>query len=179
MEEIWKDIQGYEGKYQISSLGRVKCIYKGKNYLRITTPNSRKYHCIILSKDRKQRGYLVHRLVAIHFIDNPNNYEYVNHKSFDKNDNSVSNLEWCTHQQNIDHAKTGGRFIINKPQRPKKQKPEKIYSKYRCYKLTKENVLDIRFKYSQGVSIRQLHNEYGTTYNNIYMAATRKTWANI
>lgn len=92
MEEIWKDIAGYEGLYQISTLGRVKSLernvyipaYGGQNrYLKETflaiLNSSVGYYKITLSKHSKQKQFWIHRLVAIAFIPNPNNYPVINH----------------------------------------------------------------------------------------------------
>ena len=104
MEEVWKDIVGYEGKYQVSNLGRVKSLnYRGntnKEVIMTITKNKNGYLKIGLSKNNKRKNYLIHRLVAQAFIDNPNKYDEVNHKDEDKSNNRVENLEWCTHKEN-------------------------------------------------------------------------------
>lgn len=103
--EIWKDIEGYNGDYQISNKGRVKSL-KNKNPLIMsliqqTTSN---YYCIGLCKDNHKKKYSVDRLVAEAFIPNPNNYSEINHINKDTLDNRVENLEWCTHSQNVQHS---------------------------------------------------------------------------
>lgn len=119
MEEIWKDITGYEGLYQVSNLGRIKsldklmlvygfhktpiqAIRKGK----ILSPrkNSDGYEKVSLTKDNVSKQYFVHRLVAICFIDNVNGYEEVNHIDGNKTNNNITNLEWCTHLENMQHC---------------------------------------------------------------------------
>lgn len=104
--EIWKDIQGYEGLYQISNKGRVKSLhYKVGNKEEILKPHSRKeYYAIGLFKNGKQHHYGIHRLVAIAFIPNPNNLPIVNHKDINQHNNCVENLEWCTAQYNSTYA---------------------------------------------------------------------------
>lgn len=105
MEEIYKDIEGYEGLYQVSNLGNVKSLVNNKGVARekVLKPfiNSDGYKRVILCKNNTIKGLKIHRLVAKSFIENPNNYPCVNHKDECKTNNVVSNLEWCTHKYNI------------------------------------------------------------------------------
>ena len=107
MEE-WRDIKGYEGRYQVSNLGRVRSLRDNHgNYrekIRATILNKEGYNYISLYKEGKIKMCLVHRLVAEAFIDNPNNYKEVNHKDENKQNNSVSNLEWCTAEYNCNYG---------------------------------------------------------------------------
>ena len=106
MLEIWKDIKGYEDKYKISNLGRVKSL-KGKPLKgKILSIYKDKfgYVCVRLSKDNIQRTYRVHRLVAYAFLPNPNNYPEVNHKDEDRTNNCVNNLEWCSVSYNRNYG---------------------------------------------------------------------------
>lgn len=102
MTEIFKDIKDYEGLYQISNLGTIKSLYNykrdGNNILKPQI--KRGYYQIGLRKDNKRKWFSVHRLVAETFIDNPNNYKYVNHKDENKLNNNINNLEWCTMSYN-------------------------------------------------------------------------------
>lgn len=107
MEEIWKDIKGYEGLYQVSNLGRVKSSNYGRmGYEKILKPNiNRKgYHLIGLHLKGKVSCAKIHRLVAIAFIPNPNNYPQVNHIDGNPGNNSITNLEWCDNRYNTNHA---------------------------------------------------------------------------
>ena len=108
MNEIWKDIDGYEGLYQVSNLGQVKSIRdKYGNYReKILKQGKRKdgYLYVNLYKEGKRKYNLVHRLVANAFIPNPNGYTCVNHKDENPLNNCVSNLEWCTHKYNINYG---------------------------------------------------------------------------
>ena len=90
MKEIWKDIEGYEGLYQVSNFGRVKNIRRNKELYYIHT--NKKYLCVRLCKNGKKKYYLVHRLVAETYIPNPNNYPIVNHKDENKLNNNLDNL---------------------------------------------------------------------------------------
>lgn len=110
MEEVWKDIEGWEGQYEISNLGRVKSLpkwkgtYMSKERLLTPTDNGRGYLVVNFRIKNYRKCYLVHRLVAQAFIDNPYNKEEVNHIDGDKTNNTVMNLEWVTKQENINHA---------------------------------------------------------------------------
>lgn len=94
-----KDIEGYEGRYAITEDGQVWSYYS-KSFIYQRT-NDKGYKIVRLRKDGQQKMYSVHQLVARTFIPNPNKYTEVNHIDEDKSNNSISNLEWCTHQQNI------------------------------------------------------------------------------
>lgn len=111
MKVIVKDIVGYEGLYIIDNLGNVVSLPKHQgrrihNKYRILKPklNRAGYLEICLSKDRKEKTFLLHRLLAKHFIPNPENLENVNHINGIKTDNRLENLEWCSKQQNTKHA---------------------------------------------------------------------------
>lgn len=110
MKEIWKDITGYEGLYQVSNLGRVKSLNyrhtKEEKLLQLTL-NKKGYLTVTLCKD-KSKTVQVHRLVASVFIPNVNNKPCINHLNGQKDDNRVENLEWCTHKENNIHAWENG-----------------------------------------------------------------------
>lgn len=110
MTEIWKDVEGYEGLYQVSNLGRVKSLAKwyGFSYrdekIVSQVRNRQGYVILTLRKTGSKRQVFMHRLVATAFLDNPIGYPQVNHINGDKTDNRVDNLEWCTAKHNIHHA---------------------------------------------------------------------------
>ena len=117
MEEEWKDIEGYEGYYQVSNFGRVKSLDRYVkdtkrncfNFVkgRIMSPSSadkKHYMQVGLSKNNKVIHYLIHRLVAQAFIPNPNNLPQVNHKDENKENNRADNLEWCTAEYNTNYG---------------------------------------------------------------------------
>ena len=114
--EIWKDIKDYKGIYQVSNLGRVRSLDKlcnGSNQYgdkftlikkgKILKPKIRKngYLEVTLVHNKKAKSCLIHRLVANAFIENDNDYKYINHKDENKQNNRVDNLEWCTQSYNI------------------------------------------------------------------------------
>lgn len=104
-DEIWKDVVGWEGLYQVSSFGRVKSFRKKEPHLLSTCVGTHGY-CVVLLHDGKgqRKNERVHRLVAQAFIPNPNNYPYINHKDEDKTNNQVENLEWCTAKYNTNYG---------------------------------------------------------------------------
>ena len=125
MEEIWRDIDGYEGLYQISNLGRVKSLdryivsrwgtpfcLKGK--IRRLRKDKYGYMCLSLNKDGKIRYKTIHRLVAQAFIPNPNNLPQVNHKDEDKTNNCVENLEWCDGEYNLNYGNRKKKAAISR-----------------------------------------------------------------
>lgn len=101
--EIWKNIDGYDGKYQVSTWGRVRNAETGK----ILTPykNEKGYLKVGLQKNGKSNKHRVNRLVAKAFVMNPYNLPQVNHKDGNKENNSYTNLEWTTNEINQKHSR--------------------------------------------------------------------------
>lgn len=111
MQLIVKNIIGYEGLYLIDSIGNVVSCPRQQgsrfvNQYKIlgTKINRLGYKEVALSKDGKTKTVLLHRLIAIHFVENPDGLPCVNHKNGIKSDNRIENLEWCTRSQNTKHA---------------------------------------------------------------------------
>ena len=117
--EIWKDVVGFENLYQVSNLGRVKSLerkvdvnskdkkkHKRQHKERIMKQwdNTHGYMCVRLMKNGEKHSKRVNRLVGQAFLDNPDNKPIVNHIDGNKKNNHLSNLEWCTHQENNLHA---------------------------------------------------------------------------
>lgn len=115
MQEEWRDISGYEGRYQVSNLGRVRSLpRKTKTGFRegvtlIPVKDGVGYQIVNLSR----KSHKIHRLVAEAFIDNPNDYKCVNHKDENKLNNRADNLEWCTYEQNNNYGTRNKRISLN------------------------------------------------------------------
>jgi len=107
--EIWKDIVGFEGRYQVSSLGRLKSLQgnspskRKEKILKLSLKNG--YYKTLLWKNSKATTILVHRIVAFAFLDNPDGKPNINHKDGNRANNTVENLEWCTQKENIYHSR--------------------------------------------------------------------------
>lgn len=127
MTEIWKDIEGYEGRYQVSNLGQVKSLSRlvntrgGQRRMKesILRPiRTKAGYCVVNFVWPKRTQFLVHRLVAKAHCDRLRpDQEHINHKDFNKANNSADNLEWCNPQENIIHSCIGdrnGRIILDK-----------------------------------------------------------------
>ena len=104
MTEVIRDIKGFEGRYTISNLGIVRSRLTNK----IMKPNITKFGYARVNlrkaKSREYKSYFIHRLVAMHFLDNPNNLPEVNHKDCNRLNNIVTNLEWISKEDNIRHS---------------------------------------------------------------------------
>lgn len=116
MQEVWKNIKGYEGLYQVSNYGNVKSCDRyvfagaGSNHKTqhikerlLSKKGGAKYIQVSLSKNGKTKPFLIHRLVAEAFIPNPDNLPCVNHKDENKHNNNADNLEWCTYKYNNEY----------------------------------------------------------------------------
>ena len=105
--EIYKNIKGFEGLYQVSNKGNVKSLVNNKGVARekvLKPVNVKGYKRVILYKNKTSKRFLVHRLVADAFLPNPHNLPCVNHKDENGENNSVENLEWCTYKYNSNYG---------------------------------------------------------------------------
>ena len=181
MQEIWKDIKGYEGLYQVSNFGRIKSLDKIVNtnnqYGNVSTKTIkgkilkqrilRKYFSIGLTKNKKQKTFFVHRIVAENFIENENNYPCINHKDGNKLNNYINNLEFTTYRENSLHS-----IYVLKNKLPPIHKGEKNnFSKH-----TKKEIEELRQKRKSGHTLKQLSKEYDYTISHVYNICKNRSW---
>ena len=102
LKEVWKDIEGYEDRYQVSNLGRMKRVITGR--ILKSGKNRGGYLYVNLCKNGKYKTHKIHRQVAQAFIPNPENKPEINHIDEDKSNNVISNLEWSTRKENVNHG---------------------------------------------------------------------------
>jgi len=126
--EIWNYIDNTNNLYSISSHGNIKSFSVNPlgKYIKKRTNKNNVYYIVCLRVNKKSNTFLIHRLVAQAFIENPLNLPCVNHKDGNKLNNHVSNLEWCTYSENIQHAWDTG---LNSCSDLQKQVTSKIFSK--------------------------------------------------
>lgn len=168
-KEIWKDIEGYEGKYQVSNLGRVRSLVdsNGNKRIKILSYNKHPqgYLKVNLWRDNKVRYKYVHRLVARAFIPNPNSLPQVNHISGVKTENNVQNLEWVSRIENMKHS-----FSIGLHPRGEKRS----YAKF-----TNEQVKQIRKEYiphDKNFGLCALARKYGINHSSMKDIIDKKTY---
>lgn len=156
MTEIWADVNGYEGLYQISNFGNVyslpRQVKQGKHgkyraaggELLTATDNGNGYLIVSLRCNNRRKNHYVHRLVAEHFVPNITDGYCVNHKDYDTRNNRADNLEWCTQRENVRYSS----WKMRKPHKPWKMPAtgEKyIYFRDGRYRLSIHNLIDKTF----------------------------------
>lgn len=128
--EIWKDVKGFEGFYQVSNLGRLKSFKKDPGGYILSNKNSKGgYLSVVLSKVGLRKSLKLHRIVAEAFIPNPDNKREVNHINMVKSDNRMENLEWSTPSQNIRHAVENKPSMIAGMVKYNNERPDQIVQK--------------------------------------------------
>jgi hypothetical protein len=175
--ETWKEIIGYEGLYECSTHGRVRTVARSitcKNGMpkplrqRVLTPhfNSNGYLWVYLHKDGVKRFWLIHRLIALTFVGNPDSKAFVNHKSGIKTANVPENLEWVTRKENVSHAFKAG--LMSHAGEKNSQS-----------KLTEEKVRSIRGEYFKGCSVKALAAKYGISARRIHDVVANRCWQGV
>lgn len=167
MEEIWKNIKGFENLYQVSDSGRVKSLGNKSNHkkdiIMKQTLNYKGYLQLCLRKNNKGYHFMVHRLVAQAFIPNPDDLPQVNHKDGNKQNNKVENLEWCTNSYNQLHANKMG---LNKHRIER--------TKEVCNKPVVQLTLDGK-EINKFKSLKEASNKTGCSYKAMSLCALGKT----
>ncbi len=183
MEEIWKDIEGYEGLYQISNFGNVKSLERmieksnGVIQVRCERIMARRestdgYYMAKLNVNNHSKSIAIHILVAKHFIPNPNNYPEVNHLDCNRKNNRVDNLEWCTHQQNVEYSYLLGHYKTKSGKDNPNYNNHTLKEKYRNNpELAKANNRRPREQNGRCVPIRVYHKDGVTDFKFIGEAA--------
>lgn len=158
--EIWKDIAGFEGYYQVSNHGNVKSFAWGKERILKPGRNSGGYLCVVLHAEGMRSTRTVHRLVMEAFVPNEEGKESINHKNGVKADNHLSNLEWATLSENMQHAyDTGLKVITDRQRQSPRLRPWKGRDTSR-----------VVFDENSGVyynSIKEASEAYGMNYNTL------------
>jgi hypothetical protein len=160
----FKDIKGYEDRYKVSEKGEIYSIRSRK----IMTGRVMKlgYRAVNLTVKNVTKNFLVHRLVAIAFIENPSNFAEVNHKDGNKLNNHVSNLEWCSRSANVIHAY--------------KNKLAPIGSKMTQSKLTEKEVVEIRELLKQGkLSPNKIGRKFNVSGSAIRSIRSGANWRHV
>ena len=185
--EIWKDIKGYEGLYQVSNMGRIKSLnYRrtGEEGLLSGKPNSGGYLIVNLSKNKKRKSFYIHKLVAENFLPNPKNLPEVNHIDENKENNTVYNLEWCDRKYNNNYGSRMERVSVSlKGKKHKKHKKPKLKKQILCVETgkifdTSQDVIDKMFN-GKGNSSTIRANSRGKTksaYNYHFVYIERKNY---
>ena len=175
MSEIWKDVVGYEGLYEVSNIGNVRSvahdvvlggqragvIHHVRAKMRKLQRRYDGYVGIKLIRDSVLSDFLVHRLVASAFIENAKNLPEVNHKNSDRTDNRVENLEWVTAKDNVAHSTREGSAHGERKG---------------CSKLKDDDIIDIKFLLSYGVTNADIGRLYGVKPHTISVIKHGKTW---
>lgn len=171
MNEEWKDIQGYEGRYQVSTHGRVRSLRFTKPRIMKSPCNKRGYPHLELNYNMQKKTHCIHSLVAKAFISNPDNKPCVNHINGIKTDNSLGNLEWCTPIENNQHAWDNGLM--------ENVRISKMGSNNALNKLTPDDVKFI-FQYPRlRGSGRYLAEKFNVKHTNISSIRTGKHWKHV
>ena len=174
--EVWKDIQGYEGYFQVSNLSNVRSLdritigrygmQKRKGKLMTQHIDQDGYMKVGITKEKVRKHYFVHRLISIAFINNSGNKAQINHKDGNKQNNSLSNLEWCSITENNNHALNSGlRKMPNG-------------NNHSNAKITEDEAIWIKYM-TNGQKLQELVDIFGICKATICKIKTNKIWRHI
>lgn len=173
MKEEWRWIEGYEGKYEVSSLGRVRTYNLRVPKIMSVYTDARGYQRIHLRKgDGSKCSYWLHRLVGAAFCEKPVDHNEINHIDCNRTNNTATNLEWVTRAGNNQHAYKHGNL------RP----PRLFGERAPRSKLTEKQVIEIRDRYSRCSAQNNtvvLGKDYGVSFSTIARIVSNKTWTHI
>lgn len=180
--EEWKDVVGYEGRYEVSSLGRVKNVGDPRYLGLIMSAHKSKvgYLRIGLSNGRKRRMITAHRLVALAFVPNPDGKPQINHKDGNKLNNHPSNLEWCTPREDRIHAVKHG-LAATGLRHGAYAKPEsrRTGEKNGRAKLTESDVVRIRAMIAAGLGNKEIAGQFNVSDATIWWLKKKGTWKHV
>lgn len=162
--EVWKDVIAYEGLYKVSSCGNVFIVSKNRNQTPLKVKNG--YLLVDLCKSGSKKRISIHRLVAIHFLDNNENKPQVNHKNGIKTDNRLENLEWATASENQRHSINTG---LKKPRKGEECKYAKI---------TEKDAIDIKYGYKAMIH-KEIANIYNVSRTTVIDIRKGRSWKHI
>lgn len=166
MQEEWRDVPGYGGRYQVSSLGRVR--KSVTEYLLSQSPNTSGHLQVSLLREGKTKKCLVHRLVAMAFLGRPAAEKPLAlHRDDDKTNNAISNLYWGTHKDNRRDAFKNETAAM----------PNNRGCRNGAAKLTEEDVLDIRKRLATGVSREEIAGSFGVSESTVKSIGNKQRWA--
>jgi len=173
MQEIWKDISGYEGLYQVSNYGNIKRIYThniknqkiGRNEILNPWINNCGYYMVGLRKNNHKKSFLVHRLVLEMFVDSCSINEEGRHLDGNKLNNNIHNLAWGTRSDN-----EKDKIIHGRSNRGSRQGNSKFLE---------IDILDMRYLYKKGWTIREIGKKYNVDYKVVWPIIRYKTWKHL
>ena len=179
--EVWRDVPGFEGHYQVSNYGNVKSLERnvkhpkiGKMHIKgriLKQSNASKgYKQVCLNLSGKTKIFRVHRLVAMAFIENPEGLETVNHIDGNKGNNHVSNLEWCSVADNLRHASVNG--LMDHSSVTGSKNVNSVLDEGKVYKMMTDYFLNDRI-------LKEIAEEYDVSIGTVFQAIKGVTWKSV
>lgn len=164
--EIWRPIPGFDN-YEASTFGKIRSLKREGALILKQRFNTSGYLRINLIINKKHTATLVHRLVALAFLPNHDNKPQVNHKDSNRANNKLSNLEWCTPSENIQHAHNNGRVAVRRGEN------------HHCSVFTDSQVVEIKRRLNNGEGQSDLGREYGVSNKTIHNIHKETRWKHL